>query len=45
MRDELARSIDGRLHLAGEATHGEYFGTVHGAYLSGLRAAQDSLRP
>jgi len=45
MRDELARSIDGRLHLAGEATHREYFGTVHGAYLSGLRAAQDSLRP
>jgi monoamine oxidase len=45
MRDELARSIAGRLHLAGEATHREHFGTVHGAYLSGLRAAQDVLRP
>ena len=45
MRDELARSIAGRLHLAGEAAHREHFGTVHGAYLSGLRAAQDVLRP
>ncbi|MEE2820575.1 MAG: FAD-dependent oxidoreductase [Pseudomonadota bacterium] len=25
--------------FAGEATHAEYFGTVHGAYLSGLRGA------
>jgi len=44
MRDELARPITGRLHFAGEATHREYFGTVHGAYLSGLRAAQEVQR-
>lgn len=25
--------------FAGEATHAEYFGTVHGAYLSGIRVA------
>ncbi|WP_363079367.1 FAD-dependent oxidoreductase [Leptolyngbya sp. 'hensonii'] len=27
--------------FAGEATHRQHFGTVHGAYLSGLRAAQE----
>lgn len=40
MRDHLAASIDGRVHFAGEATSRDSFGTVHGAYLSGLRAAQ-----
>jgi monoamine oxidase len=30
----------GRVHFAGEATHVEHYGTVHGAYLSGLAAAQ-----
>jgi monoamine oxidase len=39
LRGELARSIGGRLHFAGEATHERYPATVHGAYLSGLRAA------
>jgi monoamine oxidase len=29
------------LFFAGEATEGRYFGTVHGAYLSGLRAAKE----
>lgn len=29
----------GRVHFAGEHTHHDYFGTVHGAYLSGHRAA------
>lgn len=37
------RSILGRPNppyfFAGEATHAKYFGTVHGAYLSGIRAA------
>ena len=32
--------IAGRVHFAGEATHVEHYGTVHGAYLSGLAAAQ-----
>lgn len=41
MRDDLARSVGRRLFFAGEATERRYFGTVHGAYLSGLRAAQE----
>lgn len=39
MRDHLATSIDDRVHFAGEATDRKSFGTVHGAYNSGLRAA------
>ncbi len=41
MRDNLARPVGQRLFFAGEATERRYFGTVHGAYLSGLRAAQE----
>jgi monoamine oxidase len=40
MRDHLAASVDGRLHFAGEATSRDSFATVHGAYQSGIRAAQ-----
>ena len=43
MRDELAAPVDGRIFFAGEATDRKYFGTVHGAYLSGLRAASQIL--
>ena len=39
--ESLSKSIDNRLFFAGEATNQMYFGTVHGAYLSGLRAAQE----
>ncbi|MFM8394870.1 MAG: FAD-dependent oxidoreductase, partial [Acidobacteriota bacterium] len=39
MRTELARSVSNRLFFAGEASDRSYFGTAHGAYLSGLRAA------
>jgi monoamine oxidase len=39
----LARPVDGRLFFAGEATHSSYPSTVHGAYLSGERAAQEVL--
>ena len=39
MRDTLAQPIGGRIFFAGEATHRTYFATVHGAYLSGTRAA------
>ena len=43
MRDHLAASVDNRLFFAGEATNRAYFATVHGAYLSGLRAAEEIL--
>ena len=39
--ESLRKSINNRLFFAGEATNQIYFGTVHGAYLSGLRAAQE----
>lgn len=41
MRDHLAQNLDEKIYFAGEATHRKYFSTVHGAYLSGLRAAQE----
>jgi polyamine oxidase len=40
-RKALARPLGERLHFAGEATSVSYFATVHGAYLSGLRAARE----
>lgn len=36
----LAEPVGDRLAFAGEATHEEFFATVHGAYLSGLREAE-----
>ncbi|UZQ52855.1 FAD-dependent oxidoreductase [Trichothermofontia sichuanensis B231] len=39
MRQALAVPLEKRLFFAGEATHPDFFGTAHGAYLSGLRAA------
>lgn len=41
MREQLAQPLESRLHFAGEATERDHFSTVHGAYLSGLRAAQE----
>jgi polyamine oxidase len=35
----LAEPVGERLLFAGEATHEEYFATVHGAYMSGVREA------
>jgi monoamine oxidase len=35
----LAEPVNGRLAFAGEATVAEFFGTVHGAYQSGVREA------
>lgn len=43
-RDDLARSVQNRLYFAGEATERKYFQTVHGAYQSGQRAAEEVLR-
>lgn len=40
--DQVATRV-GRLHFAGEHTHREFFSTVHGAHLSGVRAAKEIL--
>lgn len=40
-RRQLAQPLASRLYFAGEATESAYFGTAHGAYLSGLRAAKE----
>ncbi len=42
--DALAAPIDDRLYFAGEATHRHHPATVHGAYLSGLAAADAIVR-
>mmetsp|Transcript_28252 Transcript_28252/g.72644 ORF Transcript_28252/g.72644 Transcript_28252/m.72644 type:complete len:533 (-) Transcript_28252:110-1708(-) len=39
---ELAAPLAGTLFFAGEHTHSEYPSTVHGAYMSGLAAAESS---
>ena len=39
--DALAAPVDDRLFFAGEATSRRHRGTVHGAWLSGLRAADE----
>lgn len=43
MRDTLARPLNKQVFFAGEASNKPYFGTAHGAYLSGLRAAKEVL--
>ncbi|MCG5238646.1 flavin monoamine oxidase family protein [Azospirillum doebereinerae] len=42
-RPALARPFDDRLFFAGEATHATDFSTAHGAYASGVRAAEEAL--
>lgn len=37
--DDLAEEVNDKLFFAGEHTHIDYFSTVHGAHLSGLREA------
>lgn len=44
MRQELAAPLGRSVFFAGEASNEEYFGTAHGAYLSGLRAAKEILQ-
>ncbi|MFH7243989.1 MAG: flavin monoamine oxidase family protein [Spirulina sp.] len=43
MRQQLAAPLGEAVFFAGEATHGDYSGTTHGAYLSGLRVAEEIL--
>ncbi|MGB2679764.1 MAG: NAD(P)/FAD-dependent oxidoreductase [Candidatus Competibacter sp.] len=43
MRKELAKPLNGHVHFAGEASEMEHFSTAHGAYLSGVRAAEEVL--
>ncbi|MEZ5479313.1 MAG: FAD-dependent oxidoreductase [Thiolinea sp.] len=43
MRKVLAAPLGNKLFFAGEASEQNYFGTAHGAYLSGLRAATEVL--
>ena len=40
-RELLGARVNGRLFFAGEATHPHYFGTVHAAYETGIRAARE----
>lgn len=42
-RSDLARPYEGKIFFAGEATHRTAFSIVHGAFLSGERAAQEAL--
>lgn len=42
-RIALARPFDDRLFFAGEATHQSDFSTAHGAYQSGVRAAEEAM--
>lgn len=41
MRNTLAAPVGKTIFFAGEAAHRDYFGTAHGAYLSGIRAAEE----
>jgi monoamine oxidase len=42
-RTELAAPVDEKLFFAGEATHESDFSTAHGAFASGVRAAEQAL--
>jgi monoamine oxidase len=42
-RKDLALPFEQRLFFAGEATHTDDFSTAHGAYGSGLRAAEEAI--
>ncbi len=43
-REDLARPLAERLFFAGEATSVPAYGTVHGAYFSGVAAAEAAAR-
>ena len=37
--DDLAEEVNDKVFFAGEHTEADYYSTVHGAYLSGIREA------
>lgn len=41
--DDLAAAVNDQLFFAGEHTEADYFSTVHGAYISGIREANNIL--
>ena len=43
-RETLAEAVAGRVFFAGEATHRRMYGSVAGAYHSGVRAAKEVIR-
>lgn len=43
-RQKLAEPVEGRIFFAGEACSREYFSTAHGAYLTGIAAAESALK-
>ena len=43
-RETLAEPVAGRVFFAGEATHRRMYGSVAGAYHSGLRAAKEVVK-
>ena len=40
-RKKLSNTVDKKIHFAGEATEPKHFGTIHGAYFSGERVANE----
>jgi len=42
--DELSKSVENKVFFAGEHTSRDYRGTVHGAYLSGIREADKIIK-
>jgi monoamine oxidase len=43
-RARLAAPVDDRIFFAGEATHPHFFSTAHGAYETGVRAAEEVMK-
>ena len=40
-RIKLSKNIDKKIYISGEATEINHYGTAHGAYFSGIRAAEE----
>jgi monoamine oxidase len=40
-RNDLAKVVENKIYFAGEATETSHYGTAHGAYFSGARAANE----
>jgi len=40
MRKKLAKPLDRKVFISGEATSPDYYATMHGAYLTGVRTAK-----